>query len=353
MFHSEFRLERGRRLQRERLQLFLRRLDALRPRPFDVFGDGGFRFFLNPPIFLTKGAIRNAALLEPVRGARFVDETSFKVKDFALPKGRGDRRLFRAVGRRVGSRVGERRSVELLIVGDQGVGAVAFAVRNFKVSDRRQRVSVGAGQRFRLEWEENLLQNRRVRPLQTLDPNDSGELREARFLRLERRRENRRDRPAEFAFHCERTLGRQERRRRNERDRSSELGRRRRERPLRQVEPSEDRIVRRDLRKGRDSVETKPAVENERVGARRRDRKAVFRKEKVNFAVETRADDEREVGRNGAVRVVRTNDERVEPVLTEQFDENERPVERRSLTDEERLPRELGDRARGRLERRR
>ena len=207
MFHRELALERGRRLERERLKLFLRRLGALGSRPFDVLRDRRFRFRLDLSLFLTERAIRDAALLEPVRGALFVDETAFKVKNFALPKGRGDRFFFRAVAGRLGRRVGERRSVDLLIVRDERVGAVAFAVRHFEVAGRRQRVRVGARQRFRLEREEDLLQNRRVRSTQPLDANDAGEFRDSGFLRFERRREDGRNRSAEFALHRERTFG--------------------------------------------------------------------------------------------------------------------------------------------------
>ena len=83
------------------------------------------------------------------------------------------------------------------------------------------------------------------------------------------------------------------------------------------------------MRQRRDLREAESAVENERVRTRRRNRKPVFRREEVSFAVESNADDQREVGRNVAVGA---NDERVEAVLAEQFDKNKRAVERRSLT---------------------
>ena len=171
-----------------------------------------------------------------------------------------------------------------------------------------------------------MLQQRRVRRVQTLDANDAGKLRDPSFLRFERRREDRRNRPVEL-FRREGSLRRRERRRRNERDDFAEMRGIRRERPLRRVEAAENRIVRGDLRQRRDFGELETAVENERVVARRRDRETVFRREEVNFAVDSNADDQREVGRNvdgGA------NDERVETVLAQQFDENERAVERRS-----------------------
>ena len=178
--------------------------------------------------------------------------------------------------------------------------------------------------------------------MQTLDANDAFKFRDPFLLRLERRRENRRDAAAKFAFHRERSLGRRERRGRNERDRFLELPRSRRERTFGQVEAAEKRIVGGDLRQRRDFGEAETAVENERVRARRRNRKTVFRREEVSFAVESNADDQREVGRNVAVGA---NDERVEAVLAEQLDENERAVERRSAARQERLPRALGDQA--------
>ena len=356
ILQREFRLKIRRRLERERLQLFLRRLLTLAPRPFDILSDGRLRFRRKSAFFLTEQTVGNAPLLEPMRRARFVDETPLQIKDFPFPK-RGDGRALRAargrvadfVGRAAGAgaefalRVDDRRTA-----GERVVGSVALAVRNVEVAGRRERVSVRTRQEFRFDREENLLQKRRVRRVQTLDANDALKFRDSLLLRFERRRENRRDGAAEFALHRERSLGRRERRRRNERDRFFELRRSRRERTLGQVEAAKKRIVGGDLRQRRDFGETETAVEDERVRARRRNRESVFRREKVSFAVESNADDQREIGRNVAVG---TNDERVEAVLAEQLDENERAVERRSAARQERLPRTLGDRARRAVDR--
>ena len=76
MFRRKFRLEIQRRLTGERLQLFLRRLLTLAPRPFDILGDRRLRFRRKSAFFLTKQTIRNAPLLEPMRRAHIVDETA-------------------------------------------------------------------------------------------------------------------------------------------------------------------------------------------------------------------------------------------------------------------------------------
>ena len=356
MFQRKFRLKLRRRLKGQRLKFFLRRLLTLAPRPFDILGDRRLRFRRNCAFFLTKLTVGNAPLLEPMRRALFVDETTFQVKDFALPKRRDGRALRSARGRvggfvdraaRAGAEfafgVDDRRTA-----GERVVGAVALTVRNVEVAGGCERERVRTRQQFRFDREENLLQQRRVRRVQSFDANDAGKFRDPLLLRFERRRENRRNGAAKFALHRERPLRRRERRGRDERDRSLELRGGRREGTLRQVETAENRVVGGDLRERRDLREPETAVENERVRARRRNRKTVFRREEVGFAVETDADDQREIGRNVAVGA---NDERVEAVLTEQLDENERAVERGSAARQERLPRTLSDRARRTVDR--
>ena len=197
MFRRKFRLKTRRRLKRQRLQLFLRRLLTLAPRPFDILSDRRLRFRRKRSFFLTEQTIRNATLLEPMRRARFVDEVAFQIKDFAFPKGRDGRALLTAglgggfVGRaaRAGAelalRVDDRRTA-----GERVVGSVALTVGNVEVAGRRERERIRTRQNLRFDREENLLQQRRVRRVQTLDANDALQFRDSFLLRFERRRED-------------------------------------------------------------------------------------------------------------------------------------------------------------------